>query len=136
MALPLAATAFAGAVTYVSGKIASDVVFKAVCWAFFIFVISIFVGFVTIVINAGISVYQIILELLNFIQSNSGNGSMLGNFYGLLNCSGALAGINATKGLVLSALVFRLLYFGFKHFVSFFTFAYHAFVDAIGARLT
>ncbi|MDR0579220.1 MAG: hypothetical protein LBG21_01260 [Campylobacteraceae bacterium] len=135
MALPLVATAFAGAVSYVSGKIVSDLVFKAVCWAFLIFVVGVFIAFITVFLNACFVVYYLIVDFLNFI-GNSNNNTSLNSFFGVVSCSGVLGGINATKGLVLSALVFRLSYAILKRFALFFAFLYFGFTKAIGARLS
>jgi hypothetical protein len=135
--IPLAVTAFSGSVSYISGKIASDVIFKAVCWTFLVFVVGVFLGFIEKVIAVGVTIYWIIANAFDFIENSGGvSGSVLNNFFGVVACSGVLAGINATKGLILSAIVFRILHFFAVRFIACIVFCYFGFQAAIGARLT
>jgi hypothetical protein len=135
--VPLAVTAFTGSVSYISGKIVSDLIFKAVCWAFLVFVLGFFFIFIEKVIAASVAIYWIITNALDLIENSGGvSGSVLSNFFGVISCSGVLAGINATKGLILSAIVFRIIHFIAVRFIACLIFCYFGFQAAIGARLT
>jgi hypothetical protein len=137
--VPLAVTAFAGSVSYISGKIVSDLIFKAVCWTFFVIVTGIYVSLALLYINTVFVLYHLVLDFISFVEagtSNTGSGSFLNNFFGVVKCSGVLGGINAVKGMVLSAVSFRLLYALYRQFSKVASFLYFGFNTAIGARLT
>jgi hypothetical protein len=134
--IPLAATAFTGAVSYTSGKIVSDLVFKAVCWTFLVFIVGIFLVFLEKVIAVSVAIYWIVVNALDFVETGGSNSTVLNNFFGVVSCSGVLAGINATKGLILSAIVFRIIHFLAVRFIACIIFCYFGFHAAIGARLS
>jgi hypothetical protein len=135
MALPVVATAFTGAVSYVSGKIISDLVFKAVMWTFLIFVASIAITYTAFILGVTLTIHGLIVNVLSFIENNT-SGNFMSNFYGVITCSGVLGGINASKGVILSALAFRVLKFSWINFVQLFIFLYFAFSKAVGARFS
>ena len=113
MPLPLLAVpAFVGSIgAYFAGKeIASwfAVTLKA---TFALVAISAYVVFITLFMNGITDLYYLIVEFIDYIQnpSSNGSGSFMMNFFGLLDCIGFIGGLNAIKGIVLSAISWRLI---------------------------
>ena len=75
--------------------------------------VTVYIVFIYFFINGLEDIYYLIKEFIEYIQSGSGSGSsvspFISSFFGLLNCIGFLDGISSIKGVILSALSWRLI---------------------------
>ena len=75
--------------------------------------VTVYVVFIYFFINGIEDVYYLIKEFIEYIQSGSGSdsstSSFMSNFFGLLNCVGFLDGVSSVKGVILSAISWRLV---------------------------
>ena len=118
--MPLPLIAIPAAVTsigaYFAGKEVLSWVATGLKGTFALLAIGSYVAFIVLFINGFTDLYYLIMDFINYIQNPSSTGTGSGavgsfmlQFFGLLECIGFLSGINAVKGIILSAISWRLI---------------------------
>lgn len=107
--------------TYFATLTAFEITKRVIIGVFVVTFLAFAFSFIYFFFEAMMDIYNIISNFLEYVSNppNLGSVSILNQMFGVLNCSGVIAGINAIDGMILSAVSFRLMIAIFKHFGKF-----------------